>query len=92
MLFPKVVIYLHRFRNKGKQSFGGVAERLNAPVLKTGMGDEPIGGSNPSSSASPKAAPKGGFFLARMQPLASRITFFDRHRDAPFRYVYPPFY
>ncbi len=23
------------------QSFGGVAERLNAPVLKTGMGESP---------------------------------------------------
>ncbi len=29
---------------------GGVAERLNAPVLKTGMGLRSIGGSNPSPS------------------------------------------
>lgn len=28
-----------------------MAERLNAPVLKTGMGLHPIGGSNPSLSA-----------------------------------------
>jgi hypothetical protein len=31
--------------------YGGVAERLIAPVLKTGIRDERIGGSNPSSSA-----------------------------------------
>lgn len=30
---------------------GGVAERLIAPVLKTGVRDERTGGSNPSSSA-----------------------------------------
>ena len=31
--------------------YGGVAERLIAPVLKTDVRDERTGGSNPSSSA-----------------------------------------
>ncbi len=35
--------------------YGGVAERLNAPVLKTDVRDERTGGSNPSSSATQKS-------------------------------------
>jgi hypothetical protein len=35
-----------------QRDFGEVAERLNAPDLKSGIGFYPIGGSNPPLSAS----------------------------------------
>ena len=44
---------------------GGVAERLIAPVLKTGIRDERIGGSNPSSSAAITSVYSAHFELGR---------------------------
>ena len=38
--------------------YGGMAERLKAPVLKTGIG-QPIVGSNPTSSARLKSCRSG---------------------------------
>ncbi len=45
------------------QSFGEVAEWLNAAVLKTVEGSSPSGGSNPSLSATHKKGPDGAFFM-----------------------------
>ena len=51
-----------------KVFLGGVAERLNAPVLKTGIRRR-IGGSNPSSSAKKRVTLGRSFSFSTIQSL-----------------------